>query len=238
MKHTHSTLSHLFCASTAIFVIVACAGSAPAPAAAEAQAVDSTSTADSSGDAAGAGNVNVRKAEHGAAAVSTNADAAGTDVPAGNESKVAIRLSTTGELVLNDVQIFQKGSVAKLVALMGPPTREKAYPKTEKGLLYDQYGLVFWTVDGEIAGAGLNFTWDGDDRFPETSFVGSVALGEFKVDRSTTREKFASFKAGSVSCMGKTEQDGMCAGQIERVRFVSGFVDGKLTQLAFLPPKE
>jgi hypothetical protein len=214
MKHTHSTLSNLLCASTAIFVIVACAGSAPAPAAAEAQAVDSTSTANSSGDAAG------------------------TDVPAGNESKLAIRLSATGELLVNDVQIFEKGGVAKLLALMGPPTREKAYPKTEKGLLYDQYGLVFWTVDGEVAGAGVNFTWDGDDRFPETSFLGSVALGEFKVDRSTTREKFASFKAGSVSCFGKTEQEGMCAGGVERVRFLSGFVDGKVTQLIFLPPKE
>jgi hypothetical protein len=208
----HPALSSIFCSISVVVAAVACGGSAPPPAAADTQT--STSQNDSNTNDASA-----------SAPLGPSNDKAPEDA-----SKLGFRFRAGGELTLNDMTLFEKGSTAKLTKLLGSPTREKVYPSKEKGLFYDQHGLVFWSVDGEIAGVGVNFNWDGDEKFPETSFPGTIALGDFNVDRNATQAHFAPLEAYSVSCLG----DSMCGGKSERAKFLAGFVGGKIAQLTFL----
>lgn len=128
---------------------------------------------------------------------------------------------------------FEKGSAQKLVERLGSPSREKAHKRGETSLYHDRLGLVLWAVDGEIGGVGVNFNWDGDDKFPESAFTGSLVLGELSVDKTTTPAQFESLKGYSVSCHGGA----MCAGKSESTKFLAGFENGVVTQVSFLPVK-
>lgn len=225
MSHPSSVLRNLCCTVTLV-TNLACGGSVPA-----------ANTSDSAADSPRAENA---AADASASDASVTASAEKAATPGGTEAleadtnaktNVAFRFSATGNLLLNDLQLLEKGAAAKLAEQLGAPTREKVYRSGEKGLFHDEEGVVFWTVDGEVSGVGVNFNWDGDEKFPETPFTGTLELGGLAVDRSTTPAQFASLKGYSVSCLG----DSMCGGKSEHTQFVAGFEKGVVTQVAFLP---
>lgn len=226
------------CFTVVAFATSACGGSTPPSAAPESPAADSAgedNTTAASGESAQDSKTDASNPQAAVDGATANDSAAATnDAAATNGASLEFRLSPTGALLLNGVQPFERGGAAKLVQHLGSPTREKVYKSGEKGLYHDDEGIVLWTVAQEVGGVGVNFNWDGDEKFPETSFTGTLVLGDLTVGRETTAAQFGTLKGYSVSCLG----DSMCAGQSERTRFVAGFEKGVITQLAFLPSKE
>lgn len=167
----------------------------------------------------------------GAAEAPKADESTGGEQPAAKtEDSLELHFSLEGGLVLNGLQLSDKAGASELTKRLGAPTREKARPRGEVSHYHDQQGLVLWTVDGELAGVGLNFNWDGDDKFPETSFTGSLTVGDLQVGRETTLTQFQSLKEASVSCLG----DSMCAGKSGSTKFLVGFEKNVITQVSFL----
>lgn len=203
-----------------VFATVACGGSVPPQSPPpQSPAVDSPPQASGASDAA-------KSAEGGKADESS----AGAEAAVKDKASLGFRLSPDGNLLLNDVTIPAKAKVAELAERLGPPTREKEHPRGEKSLYHDKQGFVLWTVNGELMGVGINFNWDGDEKFPETPFTGSLALGDLKVDRNTTKAQLESLKGYSVSCLG----DAMCGGKSGGTKLLVGFEKGAITQVGFM----
>lgn len=224
MPLTHSAFGSLCCSVAMAIATVACGGSAPPPSTpSESRAVESTPEATTSSDPV-------------ASAPGSNADdsSPGAEVAVDGKANLDFRLSPAGELVLNGVGLSEKTGASELTQRVGSPTREKTRPSGEVSLYHDAKGLVFWTKDGAVAGVGMNFNWDGDSKFPETSFTGTLIVGDLKIDRTTTMAQFKSLKGEPVSCLGES----MCAGKSGTTKFVAGFEKDVITQLSFVFSKE
>lgn len=152
-----------------------------------------------------------------------------------NSAGVDLQFTRDGGLVLDGLPLAQKAGALELQKRLGAPSREKTYPSGELALYYDDRGLVLWTGGGELKGIGLNFNWDGDERFPETSFTGSLVVDGLNVDRNTTLAQFQALKSGGVSCI---MDDRMCGGGTPDTRFVVGFEKKAITQVTFLLEKK
>jgi hypothetical protein len=219
MRNRTSSLANIRSTLFAAMATVACGGSVQPSATAAEPAAVATDEAGSGSEAAEPG----ASREAGDTAVNTQGEAA----------NLSIALDAKGELVLNDVTVFAKGSAGKLAERIGPPTREKAHKRGETSLYHDRDGFVLWAVDGEVKGVGVNFNWDGDEKFPEASFPGNLVLGALKVGRTTTPAQFESLPGYSVKC----QAGAMCAGKSESVKFLAAFDKGVITQLSFLAVK-
>jgi hypothetical protein len=228
MPLTHSAFGSLCCTVAMVFATVACGGSVPPAGTSPESQADSPSKASNSSDA-------VASAPSSPADASAAGDSPGAaDAATDGKASLDLRTNPAGELVLNGVALSGKTGASELTKHVGSPTREKAHPRGEVSLYHDEKGLVFWTKDGAVAGVGINFNWDGDDKFPETSFPGNFVMGDLKVDRTTTMAQFKSLKGEPVSCLG----DAMCAGKSGTTKFVAGFEKDVITQLSFLFSKE
>ena len=136
--------------------------------------------------------------------------------------------------MLSGARLSEKAGASELTKCLGSPTREKTYPSGEASLFHEAQGLVLWTAGGELRGVGLNFNWDGDKKFPETSFTGGLMIGDLKVDRNTTFAQLQSLKGNGITCM----DDSMCAGGTASDKVVVGFEKNLITQISFLFSKK
>lgn len=160
--------------------------------------------------------------------------------PAGGEATeqsamaFEFRLDPQGPLLFNGLELFAKGAREEVAKRIGPHTREKTHRNGDTSLYYDEHGFVLWIKDGIIQGVGVNFKWDGDEMFPETSFKGSIVMGELKVDATTKKAPIEALEAYSVVCHGPA----MCAGKSETTKLLMGFGEDAIGQVALFSSSE
>ncbi|MBR9859398.1 hypothetical protein GYB22_01335 [bacterium] len=142
-----------------------------------------------------------------------------------------INVNAKGELSFNDIEILDK-AISELEETIQKADRKKSYPNGEISHFYDKTGIVITEKNGKIKGLGINFNWDGDDKFPETSFTGSFSIGEVIIDKNSGPEDFKKVTALKYDCPGTL----ICISSDEGmdIRTMVAFKEGKITQWAIL----
>lgn len=147
------------------------------------------------------------------------------------QNEFKIRYAKTAELFINEISIDSNVTMENLIKTFGEPSGKAKNKKGEISYFYENSGVVFFTSDGVINGIGVNFNWDGDIKFPKSSFVGTLNIGEQKIDKDTKSESIASIKSIEFICPFPM----MCASKDKKVRVkcTVGFKETKLTQIVF-----
>jgi hypothetical protein len=148
------------------------------------------------------------------------------------KSKVEISYNSSAELTINNIQIDNGTDLNKLIGVLGEPNRTEEYANGEKSYFYDEVGMVFMTKDGLVKGVGVNFNWDGDKKFPEQSFRGTLKLAETTINKESNSETISGIQGIEFICpipimCGSKDRDA-------KINCTMAFKDGKITQVVFL----
>ena len=106
------------------------------------------------------------------------------------------------------------------------------YSSGEVSYFYDEVGIVFFTKESLVKGLGINYNWDGDEKFPEQAFTGSLKLGEVDINKNTNSETIAGIKGIEFICPIPI----MCASKDREVttNCLVAFTENVITQVAFI----
>lgn len=130
------------------------------------------------------------------------------------------------------MKITSETTVKDLIKEIGEPSS-----KVEKGgrdeFFYEEIGIVIGIDNGIVKGIGINFNWDGDKKFPETSYTGVLNINEVIITKDSKNEDLNAIKGVSfecpmpMMCLSKHEVTGM--------KVMVGFNSEKaLSQLIFM----
>lgn len=116
------------------------------------------------------------------------------------ESTLKISYDKNAKLLLNDLSLSKKTTIDQVIELLGKPNRKTVSTIGETTHFYEELGIVVMSMDGLVNGLGINFNWANTDKFPEKSFIGKLALGEYLVTLATNRENIASIEMVGFAC--------------------------------------
>lgn len=155
-----------------------------------------------------------------------------TNFANGQSSKIEITYNELAELTINETSINRETTVVQLSKILGKASKTIDYPSGEISHFYEEDGLVLFTIDGIVKGVGINFNWDGDEKFPEITFGGTLNLGELKVDKDTKNEGIAAIESIEFLCPVPL----ICASKNRdaKINCSAVFKDKNLTQVVFL----
>lgn len=156
----------------------------------------------------------------------------GTSIELFAQTEVTINYNAQSQLIVNSVMVTKKTKAAGLISAIGQPSRTEVSSNGETGYFYDAVGLMFIVKEGKVIGVGINYNWDGDVKFPKTSYTGSLSLGELSVTRETTSVEIGGIQNVSFSCPIPL----MCASSDKKaaVKCMVAFYEGKLSQVVFM----
>ena len=145
---------------------------------------------------------------------------------------VEVNYSDSSTLVLNGILLTKNTDVRNVIKNIGDASKIVGYPNGERNFFYEEYGLLLMTKDTVLTGLGINFNWDGDKKFPITSYTGHLEIGKLKIDKKTKREEINSIKPIEFGC----PMDILCASKsrTSSVRCTIAFKSDSLTQIVFL----
>lgn len=148
------------------------------------------------------------------------------------QTDVSIEYNAQSQLVVNAVTVTNTTTAADLIAVVGEATRTEVSSNGETGYFYDGVGFMFIVKEGTVSGLGINYNWDGDVKFPKTSYTGSLLLGELSVTKETTHDQIAGIQNVSFSCPIPL----MCAStdKTAAVKCMVSFMEGKISQVVYL----
>lgn len=148
------------------------------------------------------------------------------------QKKIEINYSDSSTLRFNGLALTKNSDVRNIIANIGEASKIIGYPNGERDFFYEEYGLLLMTKDTLLTGLGINFKWDGDRKFPITSFTGHLALGELNVDTKTKRDEISAIKQIKFGC----PIDIICASKsrTSKIRCTMAFSADSLTQVVFL----
>jgi len=151
---------------------------------------------------------------------------------AAQSSDIEIEFTASDELTINEFSIDNKASIEGLIKVLGEPSSIEEYPNGEKSYFYEDLGVVFGIKGEKVIGLGINYNWDGDKKFPETSYQGTLKLGELSTNKDTKSEAIATIASMGFTCPFPM----MCASSDREadINCLVGFKDGLLTQVAFV----
>ncbi|MBL7790244.1 MAG: hypothetical protein JNL75_10490 [Chitinophagales bacterium] len=151
---------------------------------------------------------------------------------AGQTSTIDIEYSDLAELTINTKKIDGKTNVNALIENLGKPSKIEDYPSGEKSYFYEEFGIVFFTSKGQIKELGINYNWDGDKKFPEQAFKGTLKIGGTEITGETVSESIAGIESIKFVC----PMPMICASENQNVKTncLIAFKDKKLTQVTFL----
>lgn len=147
---------------------------------------------------------------------------------------ISVKYTETNELFLNDTKIKKGTNSSALEDLLGSPTKiTQDISGQYSYYYYENMGVVFICDKNGLQKMGINFNWRGDDRFPKTSYKGSLFLKNLEVNRDTTNKGIASAqeKYGlncpmSLLCVTKDYS--------QNVKCIASFESDSITKVTFL----
>jgi hypothetical protein len=143
------------------------------------------------------------------------------------------KLSDKSVFTYNGTVINSKTTSEEINTTFGEPSSEKTYPNGDILYLYNSLGISISTnARHKVNFVGFNYTWDGDKRFPETSFEGSLQVGDFSVTKESTSKDFEKIDGIEFKCPIPL----MCASMDKKsnLSILIGFQDNSLTQIGFI----
>ena len=148
------------------------------------------------------------------------------------QKKIEINYSDSSTLILNELVLTKSSDVRNIIAKIGEASKIIGYPNGERNFFYEEYGLLLMTKDTLLTGLGINFNWYGNKKFPMTSFIGGLKIGELEISKKTRREEISSVKLIEFGC----PMDILCASKSKtsKVSCTLAFNSETLTQIVFL----
>lgn len=134
---------------------------------------------------------------------------------------------------LNNTEIDKTKSFSEIKSILGEPIIYKEYPTGKTNYHYEDLGISVHTVNDNITFIGVNFNWDGDKTFPQTTFEGNFKINDSAIDQKSNDSildqiKNIEFKKVMTGFyIAKNEKDG------KQTFILIGFKDGKITQVGF-----
>lgn len=143
-----------------------------------------------------------------------------------------INYSDSSTLTINKIKLQEKMNDQDFLKIFGKPTRVVEYRNTEKGYYYDNDGFVVFSKNSFVTMIGVNFNWDGDKKFPEKAFTGSLKIGELTINKETKKGDIDTLKAIGYDC----PMDILCGSKSRnaKIKSIIGFKSTLLSQVAFM----
>ena len=101
------------------------------------------------------------------------------------QNNIDIEFTENKEVFLNNKKLSNTTTIEDIKELIGEPIIYKEYVTGKVNYHYKDLGLSIHTVNDKLAFIGLNFNWDGDKTFPDTTYSGSFKIGDLAVDAKT-----------------------------------------------------
>ncbi|SFT35282.1 hypothetical protein SAMN05216474_0052 [Lishizhenia tianjinensis] len=143
-----------------------------------------------------------------------------------------IDYTSSPSLTIKGLNLTSKTTIKEVTKELGDATEIKEHANGEKAYFYETSGIVFFTNKNKITGLGINFNTDGDEKFPTTSFTGTLTLGEVNIFKETVSADIAGIENIEFICPFPA----MCATKDRSLNIVctAAFKDEQLTQVVFL----
>lgn len=105
---------------------------------------------------------------------------------------ISVKYTETNELFVNDTNIKKGTKQESLEHLLGKPTKITQDISGQFSYhYYEDIGVVFVCDENGLQKMGINFNWRGDNKFPKTSYKGSLFLKNLEVNKDTTNQVIA-----------------------------------------------
>ena len=111
-----------------------------------------------------------------------------------SQTKVDIEFVDETNVLLNKIKIDKTTSFSIIKKILGEPIIYKEYPSGKINYHYKELGLSVHTVDDKLLFIGVNYNWDGDKTFPESTYVGQLKIDGVKFDKNTNEEIISKIK--------------------------------------------
>lgn len=149
----------------------------------------------------------------------------------GQTNEPTIWFLNSDKLSMNDLILTSTTPLEDVTKILGEASKNVDYPNGETSYFFEPQGIVVMTKGGKVQGLGINFNWDGDDKFPETTFSGQLKLGEAEIKQDTKREVIEEIQVIEFTCPIPS----MCATKDRnaKIKCSVAFMDEKITQLVF-----
>jgi hypothetical protein len=137
------------------------------------------------------------------------------------------------QLFLNDLELKSKTKIEKVSAILGEATSKSESPNGDITYKFENLGMIIMTTkNGSLKGIGINYNWDGDDKFPKTMFTGNLTLGKTAIDANSKSATISTSESNEFACLFPV----LCFSKNKEANTVCtiGFKDDLLTQIVFL----
>lgn len=147
---------------------------------------------------------------------------------------ISVKYTETNELFINETKLEKGTKTSILQELIGEPSKITIDLSGQyQNHYYEDLGVVFICDKNGLYKMGINFNWRGDDKFPKTSYKGSLLLNNLEVNKDTTNQSIADLKENyglecpmSLLCVTKD--------YTENVKCIADFESNSLTKVTFL----
>lgn len=142
------------------------------------------------------------------------------------------KLSDKSVFTYNGAVINANTAFEDIKANFGKPSSNRTYANGDILYIYESLGMSISTNDKhKVNFVGFNYTWDGDKRFPETSFEGTLQVGNHTVTKKSSGADFEKIEGIEFKCPIPV----LCAGKGKKanVSILIGFQEANLTQIGF-----
>lgn len=129
---------------------------------------------------------------------------------------------------IGNITVNDETPLEDVLNIFGKPSREKEYPG-EKSFFYDDLGIIVMSRNQGFNGIGLNLNWDGDERFPEKSFTGSLIIDNVAINKNSNINDIKKLTAYAVECM--SESICITVDDEAPMTIMVGFQNNKITQI-------
>lgn len=144
-----------------------------------------------------------------------------------------IKYADSSSLFINGLLLNNATTFKKITEKLGEPDKKVDYPNSQSSYFYEDKGLLIMVKDSTVKGIGVNFNWDGDKKFPQKTYTGTLAIGELSITRDTKIENIIALKKIEMGCPMSI----LCASKSRaaKVQCTVAFDENKLlTQIIFV----
>lgn len=150
-----------------------------------------------------------------------------------SQSDVQIEFVDETTVLLNKIKIDKQTHFDKIKEILGKPVIYKKYLTGKTNYHYKDLGISIHTFDNKLIFIGVNYNWDGDKTFPETTYTGNLKIDGIEFEKNSNDKitaelknlEFLTVMPGFLISKPKTDKKNIFA--------ILGFKDSLVTQVGF-----
>lgn len=147
------------------------------------------------------------------------------------QDDIDIKFNQDKEVLLNGTVIGNTTDFETIKSMLGTPIISKEFPSGKAVYHYEDLGIMVQIYQDKLVFFGVNFNWDGDETFPETTFTGSFEIDGTTIDETSDSSILEEIKVVEIKCMIPS----MCMTNPnkEKTNILLGFEENIITQVGF-----